>query len=69
MPTLIRNIYRGLEILEKYNKDPDICIDEDLYQILVYIDAVLSDEDTALMHTYGWYSVKDKKAWRINLDN
>ncbi len=68
MPKLIRNLYRGLEILEKYNNDPGICPDEDLYQLQVNVGTELSSEDAALMHTYNWYSVKDRKSWRINLD-
>lgn len=68
MPTAIRSIYRGLEILEKYNKDPDICFDQDIGSILVNVGIELSSEDNALMHTYGWFSVLDKKSWRVYID-
>lgn len=68
MPKLIRNLYRGHYYTFPVFPDPGICPDEDLYQLQVNVGTELSSEDAALMHTYNWYSVKDRKSWRINLD-
>jgi len=67
MPTDITNLHRGLEILKKYNLDPDVGFDLSIEQIIVNVGVELSSEDVCEMHSYSWFGVMDRKSWRITV--